>query len=225
MPKAYVLHSGGIDSSTCLYHAADTFNGQVCAVSFEYGQPHSKEIEYAKLIARDVNAAHMVKDLTNIMGKGGLTDNQLVMPNVDYSDLPEGVSPTFVPFRNGLLLSAITGIAVTDPEAEAIYFGAHADDAANWAYPDCTPEFIGAMANAIYVGSYHKLRLYTPLSFLDKAGVIRLGNTLGVHWYNTWSCYKGEEIHCGICPTCRSRRTGFIEADVWDPTSYKEIAA
>ncbi len=118
------------------------------------------------------------------------------------------------------MLSLITSYAATDPEAEAIYFGAHADDAANWAYPDCTPEFIGGMANAIYIGTYHKIRLYTPLMFMNKAAIIRLGNDLEVDWKLTWSCYEGKELHCGVCPTCRSRREGFIGAAVEDPTEY-----
>ncbi len=224
MPKAYVLLSGGIDSTTCLAQAVEDWDGLVCGVSFNYGQRHTKEIEHAQIIAETLNCAFIEKDISGLIGKGGLTDNSLVMPQVSYDDLPEGVSPTYVPFRNGTLLSAITSLAASDSEAVAIYFGAHADDAANWAYPDCTPEFIGGMANAIYIGTYHKLRLYTPLIFMNKQQVIDLGMRLGVPYHLTWSCYEGNDLHCGTCPTCRSRKEGFRlalgGAGITDPTEY-----
>ncbi len=220
MPKAYVLLSGGIDSSTCLAQACSDFQGLVCGVSFHYGQRHFKEIEHAQQVAKALDCAFITKDISGVIGKGGITDNSLVMPNASYDELPAGVSPTYVPFRNGTLLSCITSLASTDSEAEAVYFGAHADDAANWAYPDCTPEFIGGMANAIYIGTYRKLRLYTPLIFLNKAQVIERGTILGVPWELTRSCYEGGAHHCGTCPTCRSRRDGFRDAGRMDPTYY-----
>ena len=76
------------------------------------------------------------------------------------------------------------------------------------------------MANAIYIGTYHKIRLHTPLAWLDKEQIIRWGTHLNVNWRDTWSCYKGEQWHCGVCPTCRARRDGFIKAGVEDPTKY-----
>ena len=151
-----------------------------------------------------------------------LTERSAEIPDISYDDI-EGVSPTYVHFRNGQLISAITAYASADKEAEVIYFGAHSEDAANWAYPDCTPEFIGAMANAVFIGTYKQLRLIAPLTYLDKAGVVRLGTELGVPFANTWSCYKGEAEHCGICPTCRSRREAFIKADIEDPTIYANL--
>jgi 7-cyano-7-deazaguanine synthase len=105
-----------------------------------------------------------------------------------------------------------------------VYFGAHAEDAHNWAYPDCTPEFIGAMANAIYMASYSTIRLHAPLMNLDKKGIVRLGTELGVPFGSTWSCYKGEQVHCGTCPTCRSRRQAFEAVGITDPTVYADTA-
>jgi len=220
MSKAYVLLSGGIDSSTCLTIAARDYNHSVTGVSFDYGQRHTKELDCAYDVCVALEVQHVIKDVAGMIGVGGLTDKNFVVPDMSYSDMAPGVSPTYVPFRNGVMLSLITSLAATDPEAEAIFFGAHADDAANWAYPDCTPEFIGGMANAIYIGTYHKIRLFTPLMFLDKAGVIRLGEAHDTPWKLTWSCYKGEEFHCGTCPTCISRREGFELACVNDPTVY-----
>jgi len=222
MSRAYVLLSGGIDSTTCLAIACKQFDGSVTGVSFNYGQRHTKEIEHARMVCESYGITHEVLSARGLIAQGGLTDESLEMPNVSYADLPTGMSPTYVPFRNGTMLAILTSHASPDPDAEAIYFGAHADDAANWAYPDCTPEFIGGMANAIYIGTYHKIRLYTPLIFMDKAQVIMEGEIQGAPWELTWSCYEGKELHCGICPTCRSRREGFFQAGVDDPTEYAE---
>jgi 7-cyano-7-deazaguanine synthase len=253
--KAFCLLSGGIDSTTCLHKAIFDFSedthedtvkridfNQDCyiarhpndpipwveAISVNYGQRHIKEAEYARMTCEMLGIKHHVLNLSNLL-KGGntmLTNPDIEIPNVDYANLPHGVSPTYVPFRNGTLLSVITAYAQKwinaspDTRQAGVYFGAHSEDAANWAYPDCTPEFIGSMANAIHVGTYFKVRLYTPLQWLVKHEIITLGESLGVNWYSTWSCYAGNEIHCGTCPTCRSRRQGFIAADVPDPTVY-----
>lgn len=223
MAKAYVLLSGGLDSSTLLYRAVQEFNHSVCAISVYYGQRHKDaELKCAMQIALQAKIQdHQFIDLSQIMGKGGLTDEELVIPHKSYDEL-EGVSPTYVPFRNGLMLSALTSRAQADPEAEAVYYGAHAEDAENWAYPDCTPEFIGAMANAIYIGTYHRIRLHTPYMWCTKSDIVSEGILLGVPYQNTWSCYEGGRLHCGKCPTCRARHEAFIEAGVGDPTEYEE---
>jgi 7-cyano-7-deazaguanine synthase len=222
MGKAFVLSSGGVDSTTCLYLASAEF-GDVTGISIFYGQRHAKEIEAAKTVCRLAKANHHILDISSIIPKTTLTDANADIPNVSYDQL-EGVSPTYVPFRNGLMLSAaaswIQGQRAEGDEEWVLYFGAHAEDARNWAYPDCTPEFIGAMANAIYIGTYRQLRLYTPLEWLNKADIITLGDRLGVPWKHTWSCYRGGEVHCGVCPTCRARRQGFVQAGVDDPTVY-----
>lgn len=233
MSVAYVLLSGGIDSSTCLHIAAKEF-ADVVGVSINYGQRHVKEAEYAAKQCSYLGCRHRVVDLSGVVPKTMLTDKQSQVPNISYAEI-KGVSPTYVPFRNGLLLSSVCSIIHGDyndahemgtgeRDEWGLYFGAHAEDAANWAYPDCTPEFIGAMANAIFIGTYQAIRLHTPLQWLDKKAIIKLGTELGVPWQDTWSCYKGEEFHCGVCPTCRSRRQGFIDAGVSDPTVYQEAA-
>lgn len=231
---AVVLLSGGVDSTTCLYHAkyAKPAYAEVHGVSFDYGQRHSKEIGYAKKSCEANDFAHHIIKAPDIFPKSMLTNVDEKVPDISYADMDPGVSPTYVPFRNGTMLSLLTAFTeglikntqesfTMEDEVEAdIYFGAHAEDAANWAYPDCTPEFIGAMANAIYIGSYRRIRLCTPLEWLDKTHVIMHGQELHVPWQNTWSCYKGLELQCGTCPTCRSRREGFANAGVKDPTEY-----
>lgn len=224
--KALVLHSGGIDSTTCLYIAAKMFGREnVISLSVNYGQRHLKEIDAARTIAAHLGVEHEVAHITD-MPSSMLTDKKKEIPNISYDEI-EGVSPTYVPFRNGQLLSKVAARAqallmeYTKNDDAVIFFGAHAEDAANWAYPDCTPEFIGAMANAIYIGTYHKVRLYTPLQWELKWGVIRTGELHGVPWKLTWSCYVGGNRHCGICPTCRSRKDAFVAAAVIDPTDYE----
>lgn len=218
---ALVLLSGGIDSTTCLYIAVKEFNGHqnVKAISVNYGQRHHKEIQIARSICDRIGVHHAVVSAPELP-ESMLTSIDEEIPSVSYDDLPEGVSPTYVPFRNGLLLSYAAGIAHASG-ASTIYFGAHAEDSHNWAYPDCTPEFIGSMANAIYIGTYHKVRLKTPLEWLGKADIIRIGEALGVPYDLTWSCYAGGELHCGTCPTCRARHQGFIDSRYPDPTKYE----
>lgn len=221
MPKAYVLLSGGVDSTTALAVANRDFDGRVAAVSVNYGQRHTIEIDRAAEICRHFANQHIIHDIRGFIQKGGLTDEGLDIPPVSYDDLPHGVSPTYVPFRNGTLLSLAAGLASVDDEAEAVYCGVHAEDAQNWAYPDCTPEFMGGMANAIYIGTYHKVRLHTPLIWLLKSEIVEWGTKLDVPWELTWSCYEGREKHCGVCPTCRARKEAFEKAGVADPTEYE----
>jgi 7-cyano-7-deazaguanine synthase len=293
MKRAFVLLSGGIDSTTCLHRAIVDFAPDdfkellgsaldanplpevveewraapgnsgvdwVEAISVDYGQRHHKEMEYAAATCAKFGIKHSVLRIKGILDGAGvmLADASVAIPNISYDEI-KGVSPTYVPFRNGTLLSLITAHAQKWVNAEiarrtaeyretaraldgdivdlrdftesatesmkdsaGIYFGAHAEDAANWAYPDCTPEFIGAMANAIHVGTYGAVRLYTPIQWSGKADIIRMGTELGVDWAGTWSCYAGGEHHCGTCPTCRARRAGFIAAGVPDPTQYQD---
>lgn len=226
------------------------------AISIDYGQRHIKESECASALCNLNGVEHTVLDLKGILSGPGvmLTSTDIDVPNVDYSDI-HGVSPTYVPFRNGTMLSIITAHAQKYVNAEieketaalirdeynessakimaaagakdlcTIYFGAHAEDAQNWAYPDCTPEFVGAMANAIYIGTYMTIRLCTPFVFSTKAEIVSKGSDLHVPYDMTWSCYKGEALHCGTCPTCRARKQAFTAAGVIDPTKYADWEA
>lgn len=254
--KAYVLLSGGLDSTTCLMIAMQQAE-LVEAISVNYGQRHAKEMVYAIKTCEFYGVKHSILNIEGILsGKGVmLSDASVKMPDISYADI-KGVSPTYVPFRNGTLLSLITAQAqkwvnqeieklaehihrtsdivnfskqdakqqATDEmrDAVGIYFGAHADDAAGFAYPDCDERFTGAMANAINIGTYYTVRLYTPLQWMDKQAVVEKGHKLGVRFENTWSCYKGEDLQCGVCPTCRSRREAFVAAGIDDPTIYAQ---
>jgi len=227
MTKAFVLLSGGVDSSTCLGIAVAAHGKEnVTAISIDYGQRHKKEIECAENVAKYFGVLHETHTIQGIP-KSMLTDPNQAIPDCSYSDI-KGVSPTYVPFRNGQLLSKIAGIAasrVSQPnevggETGIIYIGTHAEDAENDAYPDCRADFVGAMGAAIYIGTYHKVRVRAPLIELTKAQVVEWGYGLGVPYELTWSCYAGGDVHCGTCPTCRARKAAFEEAAVTDPTEY-----
>jgi 7-cyano-7-deazaguanine synthase len=243
--RAFVLLSGGIDSTTCLALAMEDFDGGVEAVSIDYGQRHIKEAQQAKAIADYYGIQHTILKVSGLAGEGVmLTDKDVAIPSVPYSQI-QGVSPTYVPFRNGNLLSAVTAhaqkyvnqqilglaerekitMAVATDSAKdlcGVYFGAHSEDALNWAYPDCTPEFVGSMANAIYIGTYFAVRLYAPFVGATKADIISTGTRFNVPYGLTWSCYKGDDLHCGICPTCRARKSAFEAVGIEDPTLYAE---
>lgn len=243
-PIAYILLSGGIDSSTCVSEAIHSVGSKnVRTVSINYGQRHLKEIESAVAVAQFYGRAHETLKI-DAMPRTLLTDPSLPVPDISYAQI-EGVSPSYVPFRNGLMLSTLAAHIAgrhLDPTKEfldtphvegvppvsnsdyrrdcLIYFGAHAEDAAGWAYPDCTPEFIGAMANALYFGTYHKVRLITPWAYMMKDQIIKRGFELKTPYHLTWSCYKGEALHCGTCATCLARKDAFKKAGVADPTEY-----
>jgi 7-cyano-7-deazaguanine synthase len=215
---ALVVLSGGIDSTTCLAIACNKWGiSDVRAISFDYGQKHNRtELHAAREIARFYSIDHQVVKLHT--GIGGLTDPTADIPNKSYADI-EGVSPTYVPFRNGLMISQAVSFANAANLAE-VYFGAHADDASGDAYPDCTLEFVGAMSAAVHRGTYGRTRLVAPLITLEKWEIIQKGYLLCTPYELTWSCYRGEHKQCGTCPTCIARKEAFVKAGVEDPTEY-----
>lgn len=227
MTHAVVLLSGGVDSTTACTLACQTHTpSKVHGLSFLYGQKHSRELKAARDIAAACSLrSHTIIHLPDVFtgGNSALTGSG-VMPEATYEELERevGPSPTYVPFRNGVFISLAAAVALRviedahDTDAE-VWFGAHAGDAHNWAYPDCTPEFIGGMAGALYVGSYHTVRLVTPFQWATKADIVKLGLSLKAPYHLTWSCYEGREVPCGTCPTCRSRAQAFALAGVPDP--------
>lgn len=225
----YCLLSGGLDSTVVLAKAVASVpaGGTVHAVSINYGQRHSRELISAMRVADAYGVTHEVLPVP--IPTTLLNDPSVPVPDFSYSDI-QGVSPTYVPFRNGLMLAALTAYIVgqhVDPLAPSpapdeiqIHWGAHAEDAQGWAYPDCTLEFVGAMANAIYVGTYHKIRLVAPFISMMKHEIVAEGHRLGVPFEDTWSCYRGGDVHCGTCATCRARHEAFEKAGIPDPTDY-----
>jgi 7-cyano-7-deazaguanine synthase len=232
MSKAVVLLSGGMDSAVALFQAITDQNGAVEAVSIAYGSTHqAEELAAAKWLADRHCSEHHVIQLPPFLGlqSGVLTDASKEMPHATYQKLmeTEGPSPTVVPFRNAVLLSVAVAIAA-DRGMDYVYAGMHATDAHNWAYPDCTPEFLGSFAAAVHIGTYFKVRFRFPLIWMTKTQVAARGARLKVPFENTWSCYRPvrypgpESLHCGQCPTCVERQQAFLEAGLKDPTVYAE---
>jgi 7-cyano-7-deazaguanine synthase len=223
--KAVVLLSGGMDSATCAAMAVAQ-EREVYPVSFYYGQLHAVEVECAERITvrlglQPLKHVKLPVDLFVGSGSALIQGDDVEMPDKTYEELQanEGVSPTYVPYRNGTMLSLASTYALSVGASE-VWYGAHNEDAAGWAYPDCTPEFIGAQAAAMYIGSYHQLRLVTPLEWTDKAGVVELGLQYGTPFEITHSCYRGERPACGTCPTCLGRLHAFAKHELLDPIDY-----
>lgn len=222
--KALVLFSGGVDSATCLGLAISRYGKEnVTALSIAYGQKHEKEIQAAEKIAEYYGVELIHLDLAPIFGYSDcslLKQSEKEIPKESYADQishTEG-SPvsTYVPFRNGLFLSSAASIALSKG-CDLILYGAHSDDAAGNAYPDCSAAFNEAMNQAVYEGSGKKLRIEAPFVGLTKADVVKKGLELGVPYKYTWSCYEGGERPCGVCGTCIDRAKAFERNGVRDP--------
>lgn len=225
MKNALVLTSGGVDSTTALALAIEKYGkDHVLALSISYGQKHSKEIEAAKAVAQHYGVEQLFLDLGLIFQYSNcslLQQSTEEIPEESYAEQIEktgGETPvsTYVPFRNGLFLSAASSIALSR-DCEVIYYGAHADDAAGFAYPDCSPVFNNAMNTAIYEGSGHQLRIEAPFVNKNKSDIVAIGLKLGVPYELTWSCYEGGDKPCGKCGTCIDRAAAFAANGVADP--------
>lgn len=233
MGKALVLNSGGVDSTTCVGLAVQKYGKEnVITASLYYGQKHDKELQCAKKIAEYYGVKHIEEDISNVMKyakdvctlmKGG-SEIEHKSYAEQIAENGEGRVATYVPFRNGLLLSIATAYADSlfpDEEVE-VYYGAHADDAAGEAYADCSPEFAKAMDEAISIGTYGKIHINRPLINMNKAGVVKTGLEIGVPYELTWSCYEGGEKACGTCGTCIDRINAFKSNRVEDPIEYMD---
>lgn len=222
--KALVLFSGGVDSTTCLAMAINTYGKEnVICLSISYGQKHNKELEAASNIIAYYGVKSLTLDLANIFAMSDcslLSQSNQLIPKQSYAmQLKEtqgdSVS-TYVPFRNGLFLSAAASIALSN-HCDYIYYGAHMDDAAGNAYPDCSITFYDAIAKSIYEGSGKKLKVAAPFISFNKTEIIKKGLSLSVPYELTWSCYEGGETPCGKCGTCIDRKQAFANNHMHDP--------
>ncbi len=222
--KIMVLSSGGVDSTTCLGLAVkEQGAGDVTSLSLFYGQKHSRELQAARAVAEHYGVEHLELDLTAAFAFSDcslLQQSAAEIPHASYAEqLAEQAGKpvsTYVPFRNGLFIAAAASVALSK-NCQMIYYGAHSDDAAGNAYPDCSEAFNRAMAEAVYLGSGGQLRLEAPFVRMNKAGIVKLGLELGVPYELTWSCYEGLDKPCGSCGTCLDRAAAFAQNGVPDP--------
>ncbi|MCQ2458761.1 MAG: 7-cyano-7-deazaguanine synthase QueC [Ruminococcus sp.] len=222
--KALVLFSGGLDSTTCLALAVEKYGAsEVMALAIYYGQKHTKEIESAEKVAEYYGVTLKTLDLALIFADSDCTllkGSNGEIPKESYSEQLKKTDgkpvSTYVPFRNGLFLSSASSIALANG-CEVIYYGAHSDDSAGNAYPDCSSEFNNAMNTAIWLGSGQQLKIEAPFVNLTKADVVAEGIRLDVPYHLTWSCYEGGDKPCGMCGTCRDRADAFAKNGIKDP--------
>ncbi len=231
-----VLLSGGLDSSTLAYFAKAKSNpyykNRVFSLTFDYGQRHKKELDSAFKISKKIKAAEhkIIKFDLTLWGGSSLTDKNIKIPKnrklflKAKEKLTNGSIPnTYVPARNTIFLSFALAYAEA-VKAEEIYIGVNSIDYSG--YVDCRPEFIKKYQELVKLAtvsgvSGKSTKIKTPLINLTKAGIVRLGERLGVDWESTWSCYLGQQFACGICDSCQLRLKGFALAGVKDPIKYK----
>lgn len=222
--KAIVLLSGGVDSSTCLAMAREEFRAEdILAVNMYYGQKHDCEMQSARNVANYYGVGLIEIDLSEIFSMSNcslLKQSTESIPHESYADQQKETQgkpvSTYVPFRNGLMLSAAASIAVS-VGASRIYYGAHADDAAGNAYPDCTPDFVNAINKAIKAGTDGECEVLAPFINSNKAQIVKYGLAHHVPYRLTWSCYEGGEKPCGKCGTCIDRQKAFEANGQRDP--------
>lgn len=219
--RAVVIVSGGMDSVT-LAHLVASEGYDLQLLSFDYGQRHSKELDFARLCAMRLNAEWEIIDLksvTRLLKGSALTDPSVAVPHGHYA--ADNMRITVVPNRNAMMLSIAYAVAVAQ-DALMVAAGFHAGD--HSIYPDCRPKFVRRFykmertANEGFINPHLKLR--TPFIELGKHDIVAIGSQLGVPYELTWSCYEGGELHCGRCGTCVERKEAFRLAKVNDPTFY-----
>jgi 7-cyano-7-deazaguanine synthase len=226
--KAVILSSGGVDSTTVLALARSE-GYEIYSLSFNYGQRHALELEAARSVARALGAKeHLIidLDLTRI-GGSALTDTTPVPKGRAEAEMLRGIPVTYVPARNTIFLSLALAWAEVLGAAD-IFIGVNAVDYSG--YPDCRPEYVAAferlanLATKAGVEGRLQIRIRTPLISLSKADILRLGNSLGVDYGLTHSCYDPapDGGACGECDSCLLRKKGFQEAGIADPTRYTE---
>lgn len=210
-----IIVSGGMDSITLLHERKDTI---ALAVSFDYGSNHNaREIPFARLHCQRLGIRHVVIPLAFMQQyfKSSLLEGADAIPDGHYAD--SNMKSTVVPFRNGIMLSIAVGIAESN-SLKRVLIANHGGDHA--IYPDCRPEFITAIDAAAKAGTYVDVTIEAPYTNISKTDIARRGKSLAIDYSETWSCYKGGQVHCGTCGTCVERKEALREAGIADPTVY-----
>ena len=216
-----LIYSGGMDSTVLLYKLLND-NYTVRCLSIDYGQKHKRELNYAKSLCEQVSVEHKIIDLTSVtelLSNSSLINPEQAIPQGHYEK--ESMKATVVPNRNMILLSLATAWAI-NCKASSVSYAAHAGD--HTIYPDCRESFANGMNEVMQLCDWHSVKLNRPFVDMTKAEICKLGALLQVPYEKTWSCYQGNELHCGRCGTCVERREAFYLAGVEDPTEYEAQA-
>ena len=211
------VYSGGMDSTVMLHLFK---KNTALAVTFDYGSNHAaREIECAKINCEKLNIPHIIIPLSFMKQyfNSSLLQGSDAIPEGHYE--AENMKSTVVPFRNGIMLSIAIGLA----ESRGLQYVAIANHSGDhYIYPDCRPDFIHAMNDAAYNGTFERIQIVTPFLNSTKADIACTGEIFGVDFTKTWSCYKGGEVHCGKCGTCVERKEAFEKMGLIDPTIYEQ---
>ncbi len=216
MKNSVIIVSGGMDSITLLYDHKDEI---ALGISFDYGSNHNaREIPFAKIHCERLGIKHITinLDFMHQYFKSSLLDGAEAIPEGHYAD--DNMKSTVVPFRNGIMLSIAIGIAESN-NLDQVFIANHGGD--HTIYPDCRPEFINAIDAAATAGTYNNVKVVAPYTKITKSDIARIGKKLGIDYTETWSCYKGGEVHCGKCGTCVERKEALAEAGIEDKTIYE----
>ena len=221
MPKAIVLLSGGLDSAVTLAHSLRDGN-ETIALSFRYGQRHTRESDSAKAIANYYEVEHRIIDIDLSSFNSSLIGNSRTI-ETNRTNIGNDIPETYVPARNLIMLSVATGLCES-LGASSIYIGANAVDYSG--YPDCRKEFFDSFSETIRKGTKagvedRPIKIVTPILNMSKAEIIKTGKDIGVPFRLTWSCYNGGEKACGHCDSCLIRLKGFKEAGYEDEVEYQ----
>lgn len=202
MKKIVVLLSGGMDSTTLLHELTECYD-EVAAISFNYGQRHKKELEYAKKTCKKLGVEHKIVDISvfnELIDQSSLTGD-IPVPHGHYEE--ESMKQTVVPNRNMILIAMATAWAV-NKGYENVAYAAHSGDHA--IYPDCTPGFFFFLDRAINQGNYGNVHLRAPYINMDKTDIAEIGLKMGIDYdEETWTCYEGKDEPCGKCGACIER--------------------
>lgn len=216
MKDGVIIVSGGMDSITLLYERKDEI---ALGISFDYGSNHNaRELPFARMHCERLGIRHLVINLSFIHQyfKSSLLSGADKIPEGSYDD--DNMKSTVVPFRNGIMLSIAVGIAESEG-LKKVFIANHGGDHA--IYPDCREEFIEAIDAASQSGTYEHVRILAPYTNITKTDIALRGKQLGIDYSETWSCYKGGEVHCGKCGTCVERKQALREAGLEDTTQYE----
>lgn len=192
MKNSAIIVSGGMDSITLLYDRKDEI---ALGISFDYGSNHNaREIPFAKMHCERLGIKHITinLDFMHQYFKSSLLDGAEAIPEGHYAD--DNMKSTVVPFRNGIMLAIAIGIAESN-NLDQVFIANHGGD--HTIYPDCRPEFINAIDAAATAGTYNNVKVIAPYTKITKSDIARIGKRLGIDYAETWSCYKGGEVHCG----------------------------
>ena len=211
MSSALVVYSGGLDSYTLLNKALQNFK-KVEAITFDYGQKHKKEIDYAKNNCLELGITHKVikLDIADLLSNSALVGDSKI-PEGNYDK--EKMKQTIVPNRNMIMISIAASLAIKN-KLQHLWYAAHAGD--HEIYPDCRPEFIQKLGDVLSICDYHEIKFEAPFMNLSKQQIVAEGVKMNLDYANAWTCYVGGEKPCMKCSACLERKSAFAANNIKD---------